>query len=231
MAMTYTRHQTFSQQFGDPMAYQPPYYHHELHSGDNESLFSRCQPRFVGADRHAVSSFNMYEQSCFSHPSHAPHTGFFPASPNDNDDYSNSYSTGTTPRSSVDSSPREKHYKPILFQQPHRHDQDRLSGSVEPVSTKTLLVPTKPHCIHPDCLDASGQPQKFFSRKADVGRHVRSQHERNYIDCPKNRCARKGDGGFTRQDHLKEHLRQYHQEKLAKRASGSGSRRTTSRHV
>lgn len=58
---------------------------------------------------------------------------------------------------------------------------------------------------------------KYFSRKADVARHVRSAHEGRYIDCPRKNCVRKGDLGFTRNDHLVEHRRQFHMENIPKK--------------
>ena len=72
-------------------------------------------------------------------------------------------------------------------------------------------------CTHEDCQDEHGRPKKFFSRKADVTRHHKSRHEITYIDCPKRNCERKGSSGFTRRDHLTEHLRGFHMENIAKR--------------
>lgn len=57
-----------------------------------------------------------------------------------------------------------------------------------------------------------------FSRKADVNRHMTCTHQRiEYIDCPIKNCARKGENGFTRKDHLLEHKRGYHCMDLSKR--------------
>jgi hypothetical protein len=81
-------------------------------------------------------------------------------------------------------------------------------------------------CPHPDCLDATGRPMRYFSRKADVTRHHNSTHEKQFIDCPRPRCNRKGENGFTRMDHLKEHQRGYHGEPIPKRKNSNdvGSR-------
>ncbi|KAH0845539.1 hypothetical protein FOPE_11669 [Fonsecaea pedrosoi] len=76
-------------------------------------------------------------------------------------------------------------------------------------------------CPHEDCLGEDGSPKKFFSRKADVTRHYKSRHDIKYIDCPKKNCERKGSQGFTRRDHLTEHLRGFHMEKIAKRPVGN----------
>ncbi|KIX00827.1 uncharacterized protein Z518_09892 [Rhinocladiella mackenziei CBS 650.93] len=75
-------------------------------------------------------------------------------------------------------------------------------------------------CSHRDCMDDKGRPRKFFSRKADVTRHYKSAHDITYRDCPKPHCSRKGKQGFTRRDHLIEHLRGYHMEVIAKRQTG-----------
>ncbi|KAH0551583.1 hypothetical protein GP486_007199 [Trichoglossum hirsutum] len=52
----------------------------------------------------------------------------------------------------------------------------------------------------------------MFTRRSDLDRHFRTQHspEPLRFDCPKRRCIRKGDRGFTRLDHLNKHLRNYH---------------------
>jgi hypothetical protein len=75
------------------------------------------------------------------------------------------------------------------------------------------------YCLHQDCLDSNGRPIRHFTRKADVARHHKSTYERTFMDCPKHNCRRKGVNGFTRQDHLTEHLRGYHGEDIAKRRS------------
>ena len=54
---------------------------------------------------------------------------------------------------------------------------------------------------------------------------MRSAHERRYIDCPFKRCVRKGDQGFTRNDHLVEHRRQFHMERIPKKGGGAGGDR------
>jgi hypothetical protein len=71
--------------------------------------------------------------------------------------------------------------------------------------------------MHPDCLDSHGQPIKQFTRKADLGRHYKTIHEKRFIDCPRRNCSRKGTNGFTREDHRVEHLRGYHGEVIPKR--------------
>jgi hypothetical protein len=84
------------------------------------------------------------------------------------------------------------------------------------------------YCPHPDCLDANGRPTRYFSRKADVARHHISTHEKQFIDCPRPRCNRKGENGFTRMDHLKEHQRGYHGEPIPERQN---SHDVSSRHA
>ena len=92
---------------------------------------------------------------------------------------------------------------------------DRYAYSVDPSEPDNRRA----YCIHPSCLNANGRKTTSYFRKADLARHVRSAHERQYIDCPKRNCVRKGDQGFTRNDHLMEHRRQFHMEKLPKKVA------------
>ncbi|OJD09682.1 hypothetical protein AJ78_08981 [Emergomyces pasteurianus Ep9510] len=73
-------------------------------------------------------------------------------------------------------------------------------------------------CMYPRC-------ESSFSRSADLSRHYPTVHfpESVRLNCPKPKCSRKGELGFTRQDHLNEHLRQYHKEPVAKRRSSKSS--------
>ncbi|KAI1608995.1 hypothetical protein EDD37DRAFT_612296 [Exophiala viscosa] len=93
------------------------------------------------------------------------------------------------------------------------------------VSSNSLTARMKLPCPHSDCIGRDGRPKKFFSRKADVTRHVRSQHQKTFIDCPRLRCNRKGTRGFTRKDHLTEHLRGFHMEDHAKRQAKKNTRK------
>ncbi|KAF1987562.1 hypothetical protein K402DRAFT_315518, partial [Aulographum hederae CBS 113979] len=59
-----------------------------------------------------------------------------------------------------------------------------------------------------------------FSRKADCQRHydcVHNEQELTLHPCGVKRCARKGDRGFKRKDHLKEHMRSFHSMDVSKR--------------
>jgi len=50
-----------------------------------------------------------------------------------------------------------------------------------------------------------------FKRRADLTRHMDTVHDvKRWWDCPRPRCDRKADRGFTRRDHLYEHLRNKH---------------------
>ncbi|KAK2747916.1 hypothetical protein FQN57_001507 [Myotisia sp. PD_48] len=67
-------------------------------------------------------------------------------------------------------------------------------------------------CVYPGC-------NSTFSRPADLNRHQVSVHFPCRISCPEEGCARKGPLGFTRRDHLNEHLRQFHKAEVEKRTS------------
>ena len=145
------------------------------------------------------------------------------------------YSTASdSPRSRCDSgetSPLGR-YAQISNTASGRRRPERPSFRLTSGRHSHMQSTTKPHCAHDDCKGPDGQPTRFFSRKADVNRHMKSQHEPKYIDCPKNRCLRKGQSGFTRNDHLLEHLRQYHNETIEKRGTTTGARRPgNSRHT
>jgi hypothetical protein len=64
-----------------------------------------------------------------------------------------------------------------------------------------------------------------FTRPADLVRHCATYH--NYVaknyDCPRPKCHRVGEFGFTRMDHLNEHLRQYHKTRTVPSSSRGNS--------
>ncbi|KAI9651625.1 MAG: hypothetical protein M1829_002583 [Trizodia sp. TS-e1964] len=79
-------------------------------------------------------------------------------------------------------------YPRTIVINPRQQDQDMLS------------------CLVGGC-DSAGR----FRRKADLIRHYKTVHfHPDLIPCPRRRCSRKGDSGFKRQDHLMEHLRNFH---------------------
>lgn len=44
-------------------------------------------------------------------------------------------------------------------------------------------------------------------------RHMQTVHRDPHIDCEYRKCDRRGDYGFRRMDHYREHLRGYHNQK------------------
>jgi hypothetical protein len=71
-------------------------------------------------------------------------------------------------------------------------------------------------CDHEGCESA-------FARKADRDRHKFCVHNKDISekkDCPEPACNRKGDNGFTRQDHLTEHLRNFHHREIERKRRG-----------
>jgi len=62
--------------------------------------------------------------------------------------------------------------------------------------------------------------QMGFTRPVDLKRHHASTHTTTvFEDCPMDNCTRKGRNGFTRKDHLVEHVRQFHRVPIKKRKS------------
>ena len=96
-----------------------------------------------------------------------------------------------------------------------------------PTAPRTRHLILSPHsrvfaCLWPSCIHTA-------KRKADVERHYNCVHckaEMELHDCPVHKCTRKGPGkkgGFTRRDHLIEHLRSYHGVNVPKkRGNGRG---------
>ncbi|KAL8688190.1 MAG: hypothetical protein Q9218_005836 [Villophora microphyllina] len=81
-------------------------------------------------------------------------------------------------------------------------------------------------CLHPGCGHQ-------FARTYDLDRHVKTHfpEQEGRMDCPEGKrdhwCGRVGDRGFTRRDHLEEHLRKVHQvdPSKGKRGDGGSSKR------
>ncbi|KAF2087729.1 hypothetical protein K490DRAFT_65570 [Saccharata proteae CBS 121410] len=74
------------------------------------------------------------------------------------------------------------------------------------------------------CQQANCKTKARFRRFADLQRHYKTVHRSSTTqmhDCPKKKCDRKGARGFTRRDHLTEHLRAYHNETIPKRRKGN----------
>ncbi|KAJ9611738.1 hypothetical protein H2200_004922 [Cladophialophora chaetospira] len=115
------------------------------------------------------------------------------------------------PLSQPQASPRENKHEVVAAQRTNSSD-----------SADSTITDDRVFCRHEKCLDENGKPRKFFSRKADVTRHIKSQHDVKYQDCPRARCERKGNQGFTRRDHLTEHLRGFHMEDHPKRKKRGG---------
>ncbi|KLJ07560.1 hypothetical protein EMPG_16975 [Blastomyces silverae] len=122
-----------------------------------------------------------------------------------------------------------------IYQQQQQHRQASASYTTSPeyvlVTEEAAMTPSRSSrgaglersgsryvCMFPHC-------ESSFSRSADLSRHYPTVHfpDSVRLDCPKPRCSRKGEQGFTRQDHLNEHLRQYHKEPVAKRRSSKSS--------
>ncbi|KAI9777144.1 MAG: hypothetical protein M1835_005314 [Candelina submexicana] len=77
-------------------------------------------------------------------------------------------------------------------------------------------------------LNESCSSKGKFKRKADLQRHYDTCHVEHPAvwDCTMPKCGRTGLNGFSRKDHMWEHLRQYHRVDVARRTEGGyGQRR------
>lgn len=88
-----------------------------------------------------------------------------------------------------------------------------------PIRTKQIYP-----CLVPDC-----DTKANFKRLADLERHMKTVHFPEPIDCPHGWCGRVGEHGFTRKDHLTDHLREVHMQDIPKASrstqKGKGSRK------
>ncbi|PSN72261.1 hypothetical protein BS50DRAFT_630325 [Corynespora cassiicola Philippines] len=87
-------------------------------------------------------------------------------------------------------------------------------SSSRPRETKTWT------CDLPNCTSTAN-----FTRLADLQRHQSTVHGVGTPDfpCTVPKCTRVGDKGFTRRDHLVEHLRNFHHLDIPKRRPGERS--------
>jgi hypothetical protein len=99
-----------------------------------------------------------------------------------------------------------------------------LSNSTTPPSSLNfkdhLTSPRTWTCDIPSCTSSAN-----FTRLADLQRHQSTVHGVGSPEypCTVPRCNRIGDKGFTRRDHLVEHLRNFHHMDIPKRRPGERS--------
>ncbi|KAI4094792.1 MAG: hypothetical protein LQ344_002038 [Seirophora lacunosa] len=107
------------------------------------------------------------------------------------------------------------HYVPLASSQPIPPPTIKPSSSSDKNKKPTPFI-----CLHAGC-------PRQFARSFDLDRHLKTHFPAAAprLDCPKGLagawCGRVGDRGFTRQDHLNEHLRKVHLVDLPKSARGS----------
>ncbi|RMZ89974.1 hypothetical protein DV736_g2807, partial [Chaetothyriales sp. CBS 134916] len=207
----------------EPQYVQTDSYYYGRESDQTDELYD-TSAHFT-FDRHGSHNFDAYQHQglpYYDYSSNNMHSGGYSGSSYDTvQAMSGNYHRH---RSSNPESPESMGSATSRRTSMHSLSHETTSGRSRTSSTSS--VAKKHYCQHQDCLDAKGQPTKCFSRPADVQRHLKSQHQPPSIDCPKPRCGRKGENGFTRDDHCKEHLRQYHRDAIPKRNTGSrrGSR-------
>lgn len=97
-----------------------------------------------------------------------------------------------------------------------REVRQRPAVMVE-VRTQPARSSTRYYCEFEGCRDPTTGKRRSLSRRADLRRHVLSMHGGPTIDCEYKKCIRKGDDGFCREDHYREHLRGYHCQELPPR--------------
>lgn len=71
------------------------------------------------------------------------------------------------------------------------------------------MIDTCYHCTYPACETKGGPPK--FTRAADLERHYVHFHGGHQFPCAYKKCAR-STKPFSRKDHYRDHLRDYHKE-------------------
>ncbi|PVH97015.1 hypothetical protein DM02DRAFT_658682 [Periconia macrospinosa] len=87
-------------------------------------------------------------------------------------------------------------------------------------SNTNTQTPRTWRCEIPGCTSTAN-----FTRFADLQRHHATVHSGNTPNypCTVKDCSRVGDKGFTRRDHLVEHMRNFHHIPIPKRGPGERS--------
>jgi len=96
---------------------------------------------------------------------------------------------------------------------PHASMQWSQAAATPPPEPEVKSKPPKLYtCLVPGCNPKT--KNGAFTRAADLVRHMETVHNAApaNLDCPyaKNWCERTGTRGFSRRDHLNEHIRQVH---------------------
>ena len=79
------------------------------------------------------------------------------------------------------------------------------------------------------CLNKKHEPSKF-KRPADLGRHYDNVHKalaegpKEEYPCTYSKCSLRPQGPFTRKDHYRDHLRDYHKEDIGKKQKDPGTK-------
>ncbi|KAF2654431.1 hypothetical protein K491DRAFT_600854, partial [Lophiostoma macrostomum CBS 122681] len=111
----------------------------------------------------------------------------------------------------------EYYAQPLATPVAHIHS----TGSITPEGGSRSNSRTRTWtCDVPNCTSTAN-----FTRLADLQRHQSTVHGMGTPDfpCTVPRCTRVGDKGFTRRDHLVEHLRNFHHLDIPKRRPGERS--------
>ena len=92
-----------------------------------------------------------------------------------------------------------------------------ISARQRPHDKYALPVPNQLHRAYRQPRQTETFPCLFsacraplFTRVHDLARHTHTVHLPRYTDCPYRRCERTGENGFSRKDHLHEHMRRMH---------------------
>ena len=91
-----------------------------------------------------------------------------------------------------------------------------LMDTPKTVSYPKVATRARYPCLQSNC-------EASFTRISDLKRHSKTVHRPELLDCPYAHafCGRTGEKGFTRRDHLNEHIREVHLQEFKKKVKQS----------
>jgi hypothetical protein len=171
-------------------------------SDGNAPTASPVQPSYLPDSGNIPSSYNQYSV----HQAHSPPQPYYPPSA-----YSSSaYPPSPYHETALEDPHSQQHTAPVLVS---RYVHAVFVRSAEPLLTASNSSAKYYPCLVPGCPTVNS-----FTRATDLNRHVQTVHFPKRVDCKYQYCGRVGENGFSRVDHLNEHLREVHKDHIPKKS-------------
>ncbi|KAK5008655.1 hypothetical protein LTR28_003688 [Elasticomyces elasticus] len=109
---------------------------------------------------------------------------------------------------------------------PSTPDRDRSNGTYDSASPPDSTTMGRQGSGYV-CLFLGCTHESVFARTADLQRHIMIKHYRDSVEkhsCPVPRCHRVNANGFTRKDKVTDHMRNFHNIDIPKKAGRRSER-------